>query len=135
MVLPSFLRGPDRVLATYVLMSVPFIGAAALATPAGAIWAIATGATGTAASFAICHWPDLRREGNFLRALGLFALGVALVAGVGAALLRSSGVLAMALTFVASMVTGYVVFPLGSRLWLFSALRKARRRQRASRRH
>jgi hypothetical protein len=36
-------------------MTVPFVVAAALATPAGALWAVGTGVSATAAFFGLSH--------------------------------------------------------------------------------
>jgi hypothetical protein len=123
---PLLGRGPNRDLATLGLMTVPFVGAAALATPAGGLWVVGTGALATAVFFGVSHQRALLRDANLWRTFAAFMLGVAVVAAVGTTLVRFGGPLAMVLTFLASIATGYVGVPLGSRLWLFVGMRRQR---------
>ncbi len=107
-------------------MTLPFIGAAALATPLGALWAVGTGALAAAAFFRVCHQRAPRSESNFGRTFAVVMLGVAVVAAVGTTLVRCSGLLAVVSTLLASIAAGYVGVPLGSRLKLRADMRKRR---------
>jgi len=104
-------------------MPVPFVWAAALATPFGGVWAVGTGALATGAFFGASHRLASPHDANFKWTFAAFMLGVAAMAALGATLVRISGPLAVVLTFSASIVTGYVGCLFGS---LFAWMRRRR---------
>jgi len=104
-------------------MPVPFVGAAALATAFGGLWAIGTGALAIGAFFGVSHRRAPLRDANFRRTFVVFMLGVAVMAAIGATLVRFHGPLAVVLTFSASIATGYTGGLLG---WLFAGMRSRR---------
>src|SRR5579863_6452194 len=109
------LGGPDRDLAGWVAVAAACAAGTALISLNAAGWVLVSCCIGVAWGFASQHWNAAHRR--FTRLLAGAVLCLAVAAAIGATAVRRGGIAVSATTAIASLVAGYLCFPLGGFVW------------------